>query len=259
VDLPTGSAADQLSSNNDLTEVFHRWVTLCDIPAPVRAGDYYLRVRTNVPLGASADSIFGFTDDTSVLGNGGNRFAVRAFTTSGGDSAKVSVSPYSRMPIFANTNNANTTFNLIRVTPQSAGANIVFSFFDVGDATTSTGGTGTLTVLPPEEARVGSVDFDTAVDCAKTGSLFGNAPTTEDDPPGPNSNNCFVSGIRNNLGFNGQEWKLTIPVPSGYDCRASDPYGCWWRLRVAFTNTTSVTDQTTWTANLDGDPVRLVE
>ena len=68
-----------------------------------------------------------------------------------------------------------------------------------------------------------------------------------------------MDGILNSNGFNGQEWKIIIPVPSGYTCNGDDPYACWWRLQVEFDGTSSVTDQTTWTATLDGDPVRLVQ
>lgn len=244
------SATAQLSANNSLTQFFHQWVTLCQIPAGSAAGDYYLRVRTNVPWG-SATSVFGAGDSASVTGNGSNRFAVRAYTASASDADKISVSPYARMPIFANTTNATTVFNLVRVLPESAGANIIFTFFDVGDATSSTGGYGTLTVLPPDEAVLGTYPggtaFDTATGCTKSGFLVNATPGT-----------CAVSGIRNSDGWNGQREQITIPVPSSYDCNDASPFGCWWRLQVRFTNTTAVTDQTTWTAQLDGDPVRLV-
>ena len=135
-----------MSADNPLTRVFHQWVTLCQITGTVAPGDYYLRVRSNVPLGASADTFFGFEDNLGVLGNGGNRFAIRAFTSNSADAGKVSVSPYARMPIYANTNESTTIFNLIRVVPESAGANINFTFFDVGDAVGGSG--GTMTVLP---------------------------------------------------------------------------------------------------------------
>jgi hypothetical protein len=251
--VPGSTALAQLSADNPLTRVFHQWVTLCNIPGPVAPGDYYLRVRSNVALGASADTFFGFGDNSSVLGNGGNRFSVRAFTSDSTDSDKVSVSPYARMPIYANTNESTTIFNLIRVVPESAGANINFTFFDVGDAVGGAG--GTMTVLPPDDDYDPTVsvplDFDTA--CTVSGSLRGNPPTTTTNTA------CRVTGIKNDQGFNGQEWKIVVPVPSGYNCDGDDPYACWWRLEVEFDGTSSVTDQTTWTATLDGDPVRLVQ
>ena len=255
--VPGATALAQLSANNALTRVFHQWVTLCQITGTVAPGDYYLRVRSNVPLGASADTFFGFEDNPGVLGNGGNRLAVRAFPSNPLDAGKVSVSPYARMPIYVNTKDGTTIFNLIRVVPESAGANINFTFFDVGDLRNAT---FTMTVLPPDGGYdpTVSVPMDLNTACTVSGSLRGNAPTTT-----PNTK-CEVSGIRNNLGYNGQEWKIIVPVPSGYTCAGDDPFACWWRLKLVQvrddpTEPPDVTDQTTWTATLDGDPVRLVQ
>ncbi len=250
---PGATAVDQLSSNDgQLTRLFHQWVPFCTITNPV-VGDYYLRVRTNVPWGNAAGVYTQVGDSSAVQGNGANRFSIRAVPGSPSDRSKVSVSPFERMPIFANANQSDPTFNLIRVIPESRGSNIIFSFFDVGDAA---GGSGaTLSVLPPTEARLGANDdgtggtaFINARDCEKTrGKETGPEP------------DCSIPNIRNNLGWNGQFQEMTIPVPTDYWCDADDPFGCWWRLKTEFVGTSSVTDQTTWTAVLDGDPVRLID
>lgn len=249
---PAGTATQQVQTpGTAFRRLFHQWVPLCTITDP-EVGDYYLRVRSNVPWGDPNGVYSQVGDNTSVQGNGSNRFSVRAVPASTSDRTKVSVSPFERMPIFANANQSDPTFNLIRVIPQSAGANILFSFFDVGDAA---GGSGaTLSVLPPEEAKVGSddngvggSDFDAVTGCNRDrGFTTGPSPT------------CSISGIRNSDGWNGQFQEMTIPVPTDYWCDADDPFGCWWRLKTEFVGTTSVTDQTTWTAVLDGDPVRLI-
>lgn len=235
---PGGTATEQLSQDSELTRLFHQWVDFCTIPGPVEAGDYYLRVRTNVAFG-NPDGVFTQEgDDVSVQGNGANRFAVRAIPSSSSDVDKVAVSPYTRMPIFANSNGSTATFNLIRVMPGNAGQNIDFSFYDVGDAA----GSGTLSVLPPIDSNV-----DAATNCTKEGKENGADP------------DCSISGIRNTSGWNGQAQRMRIPIPTDYECDFTRPYGCWWRLRVDFGGGVNVTDQTTWTAVLDGDPVRLVE
>jgi Flp pilus assembly protein TadG len=250
---PGSTAVQQLSRNGgQLTRLFHQWVPLCTVANPV-VGDYYLRVRTNVPWGTPTGVYTQVGDNPSVLGNGANRFSIRAVPGSTSDRAKVSVSPFERMPIFANANESDPTFNLIRVIPESRGSNIIFSFFDVGDAA---GGSGaTLSVRPPVEAKLGATDegvggagFVNATDCTRDrGFTTGPSPT------------CSISGIRNSAGWNGQFQEMTIPVPNDYWCNADDPFGCWWRLTTEFVGTSSVTDQTTWTAVLDGDPVRLID
>ena len=247
VKIATGTATQQLSNDSEFTRLFHRWSTLCSIPADpvtnqVPVGDYYLRVRTNVPFG-TASNVFSYTDDPAnpgELGNGSNRFAVRAVPVSTADRAKVSVSPYSRMPIFANAPGSVSVFNLIRVLPGNAGQVINFTFYDVGDASDG----AILSVLTP--------DLSPATGCTKEGKENGADP------------DCSISGIKNTNGWNGQFQRMRIPIPKGYDCDANnngvrDTYECWWQLKVDFPGATSVTDQTTWTAVVEGDPVRLVE
>jgi Flp pilus assembly protein TadG len=238
-----GTATQQLSRNSEFTRLFHRWVGLCTITGPVPAGDYYLRVRSNVAPGAGADAIFGFSDNASVRSNGSNRFAVRAVPTNSAENTKVSVSPYSRMPIFANSDSSTAVFNLVRVLPGNAGQAINFTFYDVGDAGGAPG--ATLSVLTPSGAA--------ATNCTKEGRDPGPGLPAVADP------DCSISNILNSNGWNGQFQRMRIPIPASYTCNFNDPYACWWRLRVAFGGGVSVTDQTTWTAVVEGDPVRLVE
>lgn len=247
--LQKGSA----SYNGALARVFHQWNTLCTF-APTEAGDYYLQVRTNVawkgpalstlasysaltsgsylPTGSlSSFAMYTQTgDDTSVHGGGSNRFSVRAY---GGPVGAVSVSALGKMSIYANATAASPTFNLIRILPGAAGQTLVFKFFDIGDAESG----GSLTVLPPSET---------------TTSL----------------KNCHASGfqvttlaacsININSSWNGKSETIAAPIPSTYTCNYSSPGGCWFRLKVSFASG-SVSDTTTWTAYVSGDPVRLIE
>lgn len=250
----TAPTKNQLTSSNpnfddSLARVFHQWKELCTFQ-PTRAGDYYLQVRTNVALGGAvnndgsykptnADNSAMFTqtgDDTSVKGNGTNRFAVRVYSD-GGSNSNVSVSAYQRMPIFANTSSSAPEFNLIRVLPGAAGKSLNFSFYDVGDAATS----ATLTVLRPGDAT-GS----TLSGCKSSGYQAAALPS------------CSLSGISNSSGWNGQRETISVPIPGNYSCNYASSGGCWFKVRVSF-GSGSVTDATTWSANISGDPVRLVE
>jgi hypothetical protein len=59
--------------------------------------------------------------------------------------------------------------------------------------------------------------------------------------------------------FNGQWVTYKVPIPSNYTCNYNDPLGCWTKINFQFPNLTSVQDTTTWSAQIQGDPVRLIE
>ena len=50
-----------------------------------------------------------------------------------------------------------------------------------------------------------------------------------------------------------------VPIPNNYTCNYSDAIGCWVRVNFDFPSQTNVSDTTTWSATIEGDPVRLVE
>jgi Flp pilus assembly protein TadG len=247
-DTPTASQLQQYDTpgvpssgvNDDyepeLARVFHQWVDFCEITTPV-AGQYYIQVRANVPLGGD---VFGQPgDDTSVTGNGSNRFAVRALSN---DGTQVSVAGWQRMPIFANYDASSTVFNLIRVPPAAAGKRVKFTFFDVGDAGTS----GTVSMLPPLDGTVGGTPMTSLTSCTGEGRVNAALPS------------CQITGIQNTNGWNGQAQTILVPIPPNYSCTYESNGGCWFRVRVQF-GSGQVTDATTWTASIEGDPVRLVE
>lgn len=243
-----------------VARVFHQWVPLCTFTPDV-AGDYYLQVRTNVSLGGTLDRCASTTspgsctashvpgsaatspvtqqsgDDEAVKGNGNNRFAVRAKSTA---AQSISIAAHGRMPIYANTDQAAPIFNFIRVLPGAANKTLLFTFFDVGDAAGAGG--ATLTVLPPVEAT-----GDPVKNCAATGFENVSLPS------------CSLSGIRNDHGWNGQAETISVPIPANYSCNFDSAGGCWWRVQVSFGAGQTVTDATTWTASISGDPVRLIE
>lgn len=240
----TSTALNSLKSgyNAALATVFHEWVTLCSF-TPTVAGDYYLQVRSNVALGGSSDGQGGYTgsnavytqngDDTNVKGNGTNMFAVRAIST---QAKSVSVAGWDRMAIFANSDAATSTFNLIRVLPAAATKVLDFSFFDAGDAAAN----GTIKILPPSETG-GSF-----TGCTGAGKVNGAL------------SNCQITGINNANGWDGKTQHIEVPIPAGYTCNDGSAGGCWFRVQVSFGSGT-VTDVTTWNAEVVGEPVRLIQ
>ena len=231
-----------------LQRLFHQWVTFCDF-VPAVAGDYYLQVRTNVALSAGVlhpdggytgnQMIFSQAgDDTSVRGHGANRFAIRAFAP-GLPAGAISVAAFERMPIYANADGAATEFNLVRVIPAAATKTMVFSFFDVGEGASG----GTMRVIPPADSNLGSM----IAGCVGSGRV--NGPLT----------NCQISGISSAAGWNGKTQEIRVPIPNNYTCQAASPGGCWFRVAVNFGGGGAVNDSTTWTAVIEGEPVRLIE
>jgi hypothetical protein len=50
---------------------------------------------------------------------------------------------------------------------------------------------------------------------------------------------------------------MRIPIPDNYTCNYNDPLGCWTRVNFAFPD--RVSDTTTWSAQMTGDPVRIIQ
>lgn len=231
--------------NANLAAVFHQWVDLCTF-TPTQAGDYYLQVRNNVALGGLADGNGGWSgngtvysqtaDDTGVRGTGTNNFGLRAVT--GAPAGAISVAAYEKMRIFANSDSASTEFNLVRVAPAAANKTLVISFFDVGEGSSS----GSVQVVKPVDA----VNLPTYLqNCTASGVTNGDLI------------DCKISNITPS-GYNGKYQEIRVPIPSTYSCTVASQGGCWFRVKVSF-GTGSVTDATTWTARIVGEPVRLIE
>lgn len=227
-----------------LARVFRQWVSLCTF-VPDSAGTYYLQVRTNVAFDTSGETVTGIStgsdtvfragDDTSIQSNGNNRFAMRAV---GSGRAGVTIAGLDEMGLYANYPAANTEFNLVRVVPAAATKTLIVTFFDVGDATKP----GTIKVLPPLDSNItGDIPG-----CTGSGVVTGSLGTT-----------CRLTNVSSGSGWNGRTQTVRVPIPSSYSCTSTKPGGCWFRLAMNFPD--AINDTTTWSARVEGDPVRLIE
>jgi hypothetical protein len=54
--------------------------------------------------------------------------------------------------------------------------------------------------------------------------------------------------------YNNRGVEITIELDPGYACNGTN---CWWKVRYDYP--AQATDTTTWSARIDGNPVRLVE
>jgi Flp pilus assembly protein TadG len=228
----------------DVAKVFRQWVDLCTF-RPTAEGDYYLQVRTNVKIGGSSDGQGGYTnnskvweqtgDDTSVKGNGNNRWSLRV---RGPGKAGVSIAGYDHMGVYANYSGSVQTFNLVRVVPAAATKTLKIGFFDVGDASNP----GTITILGPADSNLPvNLANCTGGGAVVTGNLTG----------------CRLTNVSSST-YNGKWQFVNVPIPSTYTCNVSATGGCWFRVTFDWTGS-APNDTTTWTARIDGDPIRLIE
>jgi hypothetical protein len=179
---------------------------------------------------------------SSDIGSNGasasNRFSIRAFSSDDVNGKNsISIAGRERMAIYANAQGAITEFYLARVPSGAAGQTLRVRLFDVGD---SAGGSGNIQILKPPDAT-GSDDFK---DCKGAGPSSGTFAT------------CLFSV---SSAFDGKWETLSVPIPSNYACTDIDTTKCWVRLKYTYGGAANPHDQTTWTAGIDGDPVRLVE
>ncbi len=239
-DLKTALQATtpQAGAPDLFVKYFRQWYTVCTIPNP-QVGTYFVQVKT------------GTKSDGTVAphGGGANRFAIRVGLNSDFSTSNASIYGFGRQGLYANYPGSNTTFYLARVLPGASGRALQVNFFDVGDASQP----GTITIQPPPDSNVGS---------SFSGCTYTAPPGNSTGPPwGTFSNTnagCSISGVQTPA-YNGQWISYRIPIPDNYTCTYTDPLGCWTRVNFKFPNLTSVQDTTTWSAQILGDPVRLVE
>jgi Flp pilus assembly protein TadG len=198
------------------------WEPLCTIPI-TEAGIFPLRVMVN---------------DPAVLDQRGlNRWSLRAFT-SGGPTPRVY--GLGDMAIYANVDGAkgNTEFHLAEVEEVHAGKGLVIELWDPGDAK----GKHSVAILDPSG-----------------GSPACTWEAEEDSGSGTDSgteSSCVIAtGTSTGGGGRYNNWLLTIRVtlPTDYTCAAD----CWWKIHYNYPGRTQ--DTTTWSAHIEGNPLRLVE
>jgi hypothetical protein len=218
-------------------EYLHRWADVCSIPSGnVKVGDYILQIRTNY----SSDPT---VTDLSVDTGGHNRFSLRAGYYSGTgipSSTSVNLFANGKLPIYVNAGADSTpTFYLARIMPTAAGRTLRLEFFDIGDVGS---GSVTMQVQPP----------------AEYGSTFSNCTFKRDNAAAVNSATCSQASMTSAV-YNGRLVTVTIPIPAGYTCDTTSKAGCWVRIQMSYAGGATPTDTTTWSASIDGDPIRLVE
>jgi Flp pilus assembly protein TadG len=233
---PTGWQRDT-PTGHYVRRVFHRWVRICRITAPV-AGDYAIQAVTR-----PGDE-------------GQNRFSLRAAIVPSGTNTNpalgqnqgVKVFANGRLPIYVNAVRpgglpGTPEFYVAEIAAGNGGRVLTLEFWDIGDVGSGDGNPATTTfeVLAPNGG----------VTCSISPVLGGAV-----------ANGCELSGIESMSGpqwlYQGQLVTAQIALPSNYSCSPNPAIGCWFRVRMHYSPNARPIDSTTWTARLDGNPVRLV-
>jgi hypothetical protein len=216
---------DAYRSRPDVAANFRQWKQLCKIKNALKGSTYMIQVNTN-----------GVGNDAA---SGHNRFSLRAYAGSGGNNDEISVAGYAKMGMYGNTPNGTSKFYLAKVPSGSKGHLFNVSLFDIGDGATSG---STITVLPPSDPG-SPANFS---GCTGVGPVLGSGSLP----------NCQ---IKVDSSYNGTWETISVPISSTYTCNDLLPTGCWVRLEFYYGPGSGPNDTTSWTANIQGDPVRLVE
>jgi len=197
------------------------WDTICTIPNAA-AGIYVVEVSV--------------TGNTNVI----NGFSMR--TIVGGSSYNdTQVYGLGAMSLWQFDTGSNPVFKIARLDEVYAGSELIISLWDVSDIGTS----ATITFGNPNgSAPINSIDCTVQTRSESGGGASGYGS----DSGGANCRLAFTDRQYNNRWID-----FRFDVPGDYTCSGGD---CW--VYVSYAVSGSITDRTTWTASVNGQPIHLV-
>ena len=231
-----------------------QWTTIGTIPNP-EPGLYYLTVSTNGT---------GGLDSFGSNGYGLREFAGVTPTNCSSRPTDFDYSPscpqvaaVEHMSTFASLSNGSKEFFLAEIDGKHAGKDLEISLFDVGE------GAERIEIIDPDG---NPVPFTWTTDCTVTppASPPGCSGTHEawtdpsDGSSHPYTLDVSGSGVQvyadtfSTSLWNDRTVVFTIDIPNDY---ATAYAGRWWKVKYYFGS--DITDRTTWSVRVIGDPVRL--
>ncbi|MGB5379529.1 MAG: pilus assembly protein TadG-related protein [Acidimicrobiia bacterium] len=163
----------------------------------------------------------GMSDDRGL-----NRYSLRT-STSG--SSEAQVYGLGDMAIYANFAGNQATFDLAEVVPLHAGKELVIELWDPDS------GNNRVTIRQPD----------------------GSLPQCTWSATDGRSGGPMGCDIGFGTSFNDHHMQIRIQIDTAYDCDITSGPGCWWTIEVGYPG--GANDTTTWSARIEGNPVRLVE
>lgn len=274
----TVTADDTNYCGSSLTDWQDKWVNLQTV-AGADAGIYFVQVTTT---GGVTDTAFHGKNSFSLRAHFGSTFSPCSSDETDAtyfDEDCPQVYAIDNLGVFANLAGFTPSFYLTSVGDEHSGKVLQIELFDPGEGATA------LEILDPLGR---SVDFEWTVldglsgDAAPTGGWAG---TVDQPGTGPctvpascakldlignantfctTSESCYYRGFNMQVGsFRGSRSKYSdrsvhIEVQLPDDIATEYSGATWWRIRYSL-NASGVTDRTTWSVRVVGDPVRLVE
>jgi Putative Flp pilus-assembly TadE/G-like len=240
------------------------WVNLNSWTNP-KAGSYYVRVITNSS---------GLSTPETTNSRGSNGFGLRAyigssFSTCSTISTATNYSAtcpqlhaVSDMSIFANISNATSDFYLAQIDPIHAGKTMRINLFDAGEGAT------TLQILDPLGAPSAfswstPCNPPTAPSGGCSGTASGSTPSLSVSGTGTQPYDGSPTwSLHSPSKYNDRFITIDIPLPNNYSTVYNGKV--WWKVRYTVTGCQSdgtgcPTDRTTWSVNIVGDPVHLLQ
>ena len=233
---PNGATNNCNSNGNDTWH--NKWYTLA---SGLPAGTYEVQVTTTDP----ADS----TVNTNT--NAENMFAIQA--TGGGTAT---VFGYDKMCVYNNLaqNGVLQQFYLAKVDATTgAGKTLTIDLFDIGDSTA-----GTIQILSPDggtQKLVNNFSYTTYnFNAAGQRVSPGNCQSGKSDSCSGSGRSSITVAGGGGSSFNDTWIEITIPLSTSYGSGALWQGG-WWQVQY---NVTQGGDTTTWSVNVNGNPVHLL-
>lgn len=258
-DPEDGDPATDNGINTELEKHFHRWSQICDRTGPQAESDADDNA-TLIPV--QAGERWAIRVQTSD-GGGHNRYALRASIDGSSD---VRIYAIDRFSIYTNTatnaaagGNSPATFNLIRLDSSTAGKTVRIGLFDLGDVPDGTI-TGTMRDPSGDPFDQCRATIGQPVINPLTGQVDTNYPDYLSGWEFPGRDLGGTCGFNTAVAPGQQNGRLrafTAAIPSDYTCNDSDLTACW--VTVELDPTVAANDTTTWSAEIIGDPVRLVD
>ncbi|MFW2380664.1 MAG: pilus assembly protein TadG-related protein [Acidimicrobiales bacterium] len=266
-----GSALPRLWDSAACGDATSQWVKAYEIDADSNQGRWILRTRTLA------------VDAETSLNSFGLRVVPRNTNTPCGSILPSSSCPqlYARtwLPIFIPSTitdvagTAQTTFGgspsalfyLANVPEIHKSKVLEIKLFDPGE------GMANMQVLAPDNTRYPFQRSVLPENGVQSGFVDNNNTCTVTDPALTDTvtalNVAYECLDVTGSIYNGDEVTIRVQIPNNYSCVPDDPLtvpvegpNCWWRVRYQPQNTTSgVTDRTTWSIRVLGDPIRLTE
>jgi hypothetical protein len=162
----------------------------------------------------------GGSDDSGL-----NRYSMRASTSVGNPRFY----GLGDMAVYVNFASNKATFNLAEVPEVHKGKELVIELWDP-----DSGNSGVRIETP-----TGALP-----DCSWN--------STEGSDSGGALIPCNITGYADGT-FNDEHMQIRIAIPNDYSCSAN----CWWTIEVTYDG--GANDTTTWSARIEGNPVKLVE